>query len=105
MIVRLVSLVFCLILCAMLATAGELHTELFTETPTLNATELLQPRVIYANAATNRCYILDSGLNRVIAVAADGRAVMAWPYADEGAMPADPLPEATMLNFSFKRAI
>lgn len=82
--------------------ADEMRATLLVETPTPSPTELLLPRTLAASAALNRCYVLDSGLHRIVALTADGVYAAHWPLSAfdidlAGNMPADPLLPAPAL--------
>lgn len=60
------------------AWAGELPTALFAETPAPGAGELVSPRMIAVDGAKSRCYVLDSGQKRIVALTLDGQQTAVW---------------------------
>lgn len=92
MTIRFSSLLLFICCCALFAHATELHTQVFVKTPAPARDELLAPRALAVDASTRLCYVLDSGLRRVVSFNFDGQAVGAWPLEALGTqMPADPL--------------
>ncbi len=84
------------LLIAIFAAAGEMHTTLFAENPEPAAGELRQPRNLAIDAVSGRRYVLDSALRRLVAFDAQGTPLGATPLDELGiaaaeALPADPL--------------
>ncbi len=91
-----VAVILLLLASALASWAGDLSTALFTATPTPALGECLLPRSVLADPSTNRLYLLDSGLSRIVALGLNGDAITAWPFSslgldDPAALPPDPL--------------
>jgi len=89
---------FILLLClgAVWGRAAELHTEVFAKTLEPKPETMKTPRALVADVSTRQCYVLDSGLRRVVSFNFEGEPVGLWSFESLGVdaglpMPADPL--------------
>ena len=77
------------------ARAKEMMAVPFAGTPEPAALALMAPRALVADSSTNHLLVLDSGLNRVIALGPDGQNATSWSLAarniDLSTLPPDPL--------------
>lgn len=77
--------------------AGDLRADLFAMTPDAAPTAMMTPRALAAGAALNRCYVLDTGLGRVLSLTPDGQYINTWPLAKLEVVLAAPLPTDPLL--------
>lgn len=90
-----------LVCCSLVAMADDLPTRLFAQSPTPALADIMLPRALVVDTTVSRCYVLDSGLERVVSFTTEGRPLTAWPLTklgvDLSGMPADPLMPAPVL--------
>jgi len=79
-----ITLVWALLaMCAAVALAKSLPSDIFASTPAPGQMELMSPCALAVNAAGTRCYVLDSGLRRLLAATPDGQFVSAKALPDK----------------------
>ena len=82
--------------CAGMTRAADLATTVFVKTPSPAPETLQTPRALAVDPAGCPCYVLDSGLHRVVSFTFAGEPVKTWYFNELGLpedmpMPADPL--------------
>ncbi len=64
--IRFTWLLLLICLCGGIARAEDVSTTDFVKTPDPAPETLIAPRALVADAASRECYVLDSGLHRVV---------------------------------------
>lgn len=79
---------------ALLCRAADLTASVFVKAPVPEPGAFITPRVLAVDSAASTCYILDSGLGRVVSTTLDGQPKKSWTLAALGVaapLPSDPL--------------